>query len=258
LLPAPFSSEYNQRHRAVVSAALASDGLLARFADVESLPRRYGVGLDERVVEYPWTLAQRPHGRVLDAGSALNHAHILDRFLPSVADLHIVTLAPEPMSFPERGVSYAYADLRELPFPDESFDAILSISTLEHVGMDNSRYGAAPSRQEDPKDALQAALSELKRVLAPDGMFLATIPYGQREDHGWFRQFGHDDVEELVDALDARLHRLAVYSYSPRGWQLSSLDAARNQRYHDLPDPPAYEPDLAAAARAVVCLRAER
>ncbi len=239
-----------------MSAALASADLLARFEQAEPLPQRYGVGLDERVVEYPWVLGQRPHGRVLDAGSALNHAHVLDRFLPAVADLHIVTFAPEPVSFPERGVSYVYADLRELPFPDGSFDAIVSISTLEHVGMDNSRYGGSPSGRDDPKDALQAAVSELKRVLTPGGMFLATVPYGQPEDHGWFRQFGREDVGELIDALDLR--RLAVYSYSPRGWQLSSLEAARNERYHALSDPPAYEPDLAAAARAVVCLRAER
>jgi len=241
----------------VVSAALDSDKLLERFADARRLPRRYGVGLDERVVEYPWVLAQRPRGRVLDAGSALNHAHVLDRFLPATSALHVVTLAPEPVSFPERGVTYVYADLRDLPFPDDSFDAVVSISTLEHVGMDNSRYGAATPTGKDPRAALRAAVGELRRVLAPGGMFLVTAPYGRPEDHGWFRQFGPEDVDELVGLLGATDPRVAVYAHSSRGWRLSSLAAAANERYHALPDPPAYGRDQAAAARAVVCVRAD-
>ena len=80
------------------------------------LPRGFGIGMTERVVELPWLFAKRPSGIVLDAGSTLNHKPILDRILPTVTALHIVTLGPEKRSFPERGVSYLYADIRELPY----------------------------------------------------------------------------------------------------------------------------------------------
>src|SRR4051812_39028957 len=110
----PWTPDYTELHRDFVRAALDDDGVIARFRAGARLPRAYGVGLDERVVEYPWLCAHLPAGgRVLDAGSTLNHAHILDRFLTGVASLHIVTLSPEPISFPERGVSYIFADLRE-------------------------------------------------------------------------------------------------------------------------------------------------
>lgn len=227
-----------------------------RFAHARRLPRRYGVGLDERVVEYPWLFAQKPTGRVLDAGSTLNHAHILDRFLPMFADLHIVTLSPEAVAFTERGVSYLYADLRHLPFRDAYYDTIVSISTLEHVGMDNERYGVGDARGDDPRSGLPRAVHELKRVLSPGGVLLLSVPYGVAEDHGWFRQFDRIGVDELVAAIDPHHLDIQTYAYSRDGWQVSSLDEARHMRYHDLSTTRQAD-DLAAAARAVVCLRAE-
>ena len=88
------------------------------FARSARLPSGYGVGFDERVVEYPWLLPRVPGGKILDAGSALNHAHVLERFLPCLDELHIVTLGPESFTFEDPGVTYAYGDLRDLPYPD--------------------------------------------------------------------------------------------------------------------------------------------
>jgi SAM-dependent methyltransferase len=252
----PFSEEYHKRHRALVTEVLDSPDMIDRFSRPRRLPRGYGVGLDERVVEYPWLLAQRPSGKVLDAGSSLNHAHILDRFTPTFTSLHVVTLAPEGVSYPERGVSYVYADLRDLPFRDRYYDTVISVSTLEHVGMDNARYGVASSADEDPTQALREVVDELRRVLAPGGLFLATVPYGVEEDHGWFRQFDRAIVDKLADAMDPRELTVTVYEYSRRGWQTSSLAAAASARYQDSTIDKRATNDLAVAARAVVCLRA--
>jgi SAM-dependent methyltransferase len=255
---APFSEEYAERHRELVTELLHRNDILDRFARARRLPRAYGIGMDERMIEYPWLLAQNPRGRALDAGSALNHAHILDRFLPLFAELHIVTLAPEEAAFTGRGVSYVYADLRDLPFRDAYYDTIMSISTLEHVGMNNARYGVASSADKDPGDALRVAVDELKRVLSPGGLLLVTLPYGFEEDHGWFRQFDRDAVTELVDAIAPCEVTVSVYAYSRRGWQRSSLEAAADLHYHDVTLHNEYAEDLAAAARGVVCLRAQR
>jgi SAM-dependent methyltransferase len=256
-LPEPFSPEYTELHRAFVTEALQAHGMLKRFSGSRKLPRAYGIGLDERVVEYPWALAQQPSGRVLDAGSTLNHAHILDRFIPLASNLTIVTLAPEAAAFTERGVSYVYADLRDLPFRDALFETIVSISTLEHVGMQNARYGDSGSPIDDPHTALRESVVELKRVLAPHGVLLVTVPYGVAEDYGWFRQFDRAAIEELVDMICPRALDLAVYGYSRRGWQVSSLKEAADRHYHDVNTRAARGEDLAAAARGVVCLRAQ-
>jgi SAM-dependent methyltransferase len=54
----------------------------------------------------------------------------------------------------------AVADTRELPFPDRSFDVVVSLSTLDHF--------ATP-------EAIPEALAELARVLHPGGLLLLTL-----------------------------------------------------------------------------------
>src|SRR5207237_140956 len=58
------------------------------------------------------------------------------------------------------GLRSVIGDVRQLPFEDGSFDLVLCISTLEHVGRDNTVYGLA--REED-EEGLDAALRELRR-----------------------------------------------------------------------------------------------
>jgi SAM-dependent methyltransferase len=253
----PFSAEYAKGHRAFVAETLDSPEIVECFATSRTLPDNFGAALDERVVEYPWLLSRRPTGRVLDAGSTLNHAHILDRFLHLFTSLHIVTLAPEESAFTDRGVSYVYADLRDLPLRTGYYDTVVSISTLEHVGMDTTRYGARVGAEADPRPSLRAAVRELKRVLAAGGRLLITVPYGVPEDHGWLHQFDREGLDDLVADIDPREHDIAVYAYTADGWQSSSLPEAAGARYHDSTlHLRAAEEDLAAAARAVACIDA--
>ena len=215
------------------------------------LPQGYGVGFDERVVEFPWLFAQGLQGRTLDAGSALNHEHIVDRALRSVDELHIVTLEPEELAFTERRVSYVYGDLRELPYRDKYFDTVVCLSTLEHVGMKNARYGVNEPRADDPAREMSRAIAELARVSA--GPMLFSVPYGRREDHGWFRQFDRADLEALLDAAGGRAS-VTAFRYSADGWQTSDLSSSASASYRDFTTDPSPVEDLAAAARAVVCV----
>jgi SAM-dependent methyltransferase len=225
------------------------------FANARPLPQGFGIGFDERVIEYPWVLSHLPAGgRVLDAGSTLNHAHVLDAFLPRLEALHILTLTPEAVAFPERSVSYVYGDMRDIPYRDGFFDAIVAISSVEHVGMDNSRYGVRQPRADEPDRALRDAVEELLRVLRPTGTLLMTVPYGRSEDHGWFRQFGRDDAGRLTALFAPRRVHVDVYGYGARGWQRSSLEAATSASYHDHHVDRTTPRDRAAAARAVLCV----
>jgi SAM-dependent methyltransferase len=252
---AQWTEEYARGHTDLVSFLLDDEDARRLFAAGAELPRGFGVGYDERVVEYPWLLAQGPRGRALDAGSTLNHAHVLRPLLPQLDSLEIVTLAPEPDAFPELGVAYRFADLRDLPYEDGSFDTVVSLSTVEHVGMDTRVYGADEPRSEDPRAESGRAVRELRRVAAPGGTLLVSVPYGVPSDHGWFRQFDRRDVEELVAAAAPSSMSVEVYRYAADGWQLSSLDEAAAATYWDHHSDPARPADGAAAARAVACLR---
>jgi SAM-dependent methyltransferase len=210
----------------------------------EPLPTGYGVDGNERVVEIPWLLAQHPAGRVLDAGSALNHTEFLDLIQPRVRELHIVTFAYEGVAYVDRGISYLFSDLRHLPYADGYFDTVASISTLEHVGMVNSGYGNDAPRAMDPSMEMDLAVRELVRVLAPDGVLLVTFPYGRREDHETFRQLDGKDIERMVEVAGPSEAEISVFRYTHSGWASSDLEAAGGASYRE-----------GFGASAVACIR---
>jgi SAM-dependent methyltransferase len=246
----PGTLAYDANQRALVASLLDEEAWRRRFAAGAQLPPGLGAGYDERVVEYPWLFSRGLSGRVLDAGSVLNHRHVLERLLPAVADLKIVTLAPEPVAFTSLGVSYLYDDLRALPLRDDWFDEVVCLSTLEHVGMDNAVYGAVGPRDEDPRAEAARALRELLRVVKPGGRVHLSVPYGRREDHGWFRQLDREDVDDLLSRAGVGGHEETVFVYGSRGWRRGSSRRAAAATYNAAPQRAA---DGAVAARAVLC-----
>src|SRR5262249_39364081 len=152
----PWSDGYDEAKEQFLHEVLASDELMHLFASAGPLPDAFGLGFDERCVEYPWLLTHMPPGplRVLDAGSTLNHEFFLNRGVIAEKKLHILTLAPEEKCFWERGISYLFEDLREVPVRSEYYDVVACISTLEHVGCDNTFYTKNPNdhRENRPDD----------------------------------------------------------------------------------------------------------
>ena len=242
---------YVSRQRRTVTRGLSDPRILDAVRDGGELPAGYGTRMDERVVEFPWLPAMGPKGTVLDAGSTLNHDHVLDAFLPVVDALHIATFEPEPHAFTRRKVSYVYCDLRDLPYRDGVFHTVISSSTLDHVGADNTFYGASAPRAENLYAEVDRALAELRRVLTADGRMLVTVPYGIVEDRGWWRQFDREGVKRIARASGARSVQIAVYAYSKAGWKTSDLDAEAQARAYDERE---VDDDGAPAARAVACL----
>jgi SAM-dependent methyltransferase len=251
-----FLDEFARRYPAlkdeVLAEAMADPEIMERFRSGAELPPEFGLALDERLVEFPWVVAKAPSGDVLDAGSALNQRVALDRVLPLVRSLTITTFTPGAEE-EHPGPRYVAADLRELPFDDESFDTVVSVSTLEHVGMDNSEYGSTEPRSEDPDKEMGRALDELRRVLRPGGRVLLTVPYGRNEDHGWLRQFNRRGLRRLLDRSGLRVDELIVYRHSLAGWQVSGLWRASLARYRNFHARPQPQRDCASAARAVAC-----
>jgi hypothetical protein len=128
----PWSSGYHEAKIQLIGNLLADSPLLTLFREQSSLPEHYGVGFDERCIEYPWLLAHLEHGHqiVLDAGSALNHGYIVEHDLLRDKKVHILTLAPEGNCFWRQGISYLFDDLRHVPTRDVYYDTVVCISTL--------------------------------------------------------------------------------------------------------------------------------
>jgi hypothetical protein len=160
---------------------------------------RLGVSLEERVVEIPlaWEILQPDAPlHVLDAGAALAQDYIKDLMdRPNLTVTHF-TQTPDGICLDAREGrhSYVFGDLRQIDFQPETFDRVVCVSTLEHVGFNNARYGG--EIENSPRSFLDA-FRELLRVTKRTGQVMVSFPYGIPKTHEWFQVLGPRDVELL-------------------------------------------------------------
>jgi hypothetical protein len=252
----PWSPGYDVYRNAELARVVNDDALLATFRSGSTLPPAYGLGLDERIVEYPWVLSRIAAGpeHLLDAGSTLNYPYLLD--LPILNDKTIVILTLASRHLEARpNVSYLFDDLRHTLLRDAAFQTIVCISTLEHIGLDNTRLYTSDGRYaERDLSGYRPAILEMFRMLAPGGRLLLTVPFGRAEDHGWLQQFDAAGLDRIVETFGTEPAEQTYFRYDRRGWHLADADACTECSYFDVhgSGPPA--DDGTAAARAVACL----
>jgi SAM-dependent methyltransferase len=115
--------------------------------------------------------------------------------------------------------------VRELPFADGAFELAFCVSTLEHVGVDNSVYGVAGEHDDGGQER---ALRELHRVLGRGGRLLLTVPAGAKEDLGWQVQRPPGEWVELFERAGFLVYEDEVYELRDDGWHSTdSLPAVR-------------------------------
>jgi SAM-dependent methyltransferase len=137
-----------------------------------------------------WALLHRagvtPGVRVLDAGCGTGR-NVIE--FASLGEVHGVDSSPEAIGFcRRRGISgVVEGKLEQLPFADGEFGLVVATDVLEHV----------------PDDV--AAARELRRVAAPDGHLLVTVPayqwlWSQHDDaYHHFRRYTWRQLRTMLN-----------------------------------------------------------
>lgn len=252
----PWSIGYHTTKRRAIEVAIDADAVSAG----QELEPLFGVALDERVVEYAWVFGHLrragPVGRLLDAGSIFNHDYLLDRAPLKGSDLTIMTLAPEKHCFWHDGISYVFGDLRNSYFKDGAFDTIVCISTIEHVGLDNTLlYSADRERDERDERGYIAAAREFRRIIKPGGVCYISFPYGKRCNLGWYQVFDGAMVKQIIEAYAPSEHTIEYFGYSAQGWRRTAAADVQDAVPFDVHSGVGKGDDRAASSRAIACLR---
>jgi len=125
----------------------------------------------ERCVEYPFAyreLSVQPPATILIAGGARS---ALGYTLASLGyDVHVIDRDGYKLTHPN--LTAYQGDLRELPFQDDFFDAIVCVSVIEHVGHQDNTTDL-PER---------GAFDEFSRTLDPVGEIILTTPCAREPD----------------------------------------------------------------------------
>jgi ubiquinone/menaquinone biosynthesis C-methylase UbiE len=180
--------------------------------------------------------ALRPYGRVLDAGCGTG---LVTRLLTDATDVLAVDYSAESLSILARNpgalrcLQVKEADLRELPFPDGSFDCVLCANTLQHLTESDQRVAA----------------KELLRVLKPGGRYALSVHHYsvEKQRAGWIKEgkpgqagidyifrFTRDELRSLFP--NARIRAVGFPGIGPVAfaWELFGALAAKSGRGHML------------------------
>jgi SAM-dependent methyltransferase len=140
------------------------------------------IDVNERIIEIPWIFSRidlKKKGKVLDVG-----------WLESTVSFSLATAGFDVTGIDIRSSDITYphftavqGDICQNHFKNNSFDYVILLSTLEHIGLD-TLYGKADRVTSDVK-----AVEECLRVLKPGGKLLITTPIAKRRAQNSFMRW---------------------------------------------------------------------
>ena len=128
--------------------------------------------ISERIADYAYVhqnIGLDGKGRILDVGC---HGSKLPIELASLGyEVWGIDVEDYPLEHPN--FAFVQGDICQTPFPDDFFDCVTLVSTLEHIGL---------GRYKDPlySDGDKKAIDEIHRILNAGGKTIVTVPFGKR------------------------------------------------------------------------------
>lgn len=167
------------------------------------LARNCNVIFSERIIEYP--ILFRHLGKTSEKCRILDFGCVEDLLPIHLASLgyRVTGIDFRPYPFSHKNFDFIQGDILVWDPPTELFDKVISISTIEHVGL--SGYGDPVSKDGD-KIAVKKLLHSLKR----GGELILTVPAGKACIEGGMRIYDGASIRVLVPNIE-----LLHYYYKP-------------------------------------------
>lgn len=156
--------------------------------------------VNERIVELPWvlrTLAAFPGSRVLDFGCS-NSPLALEL---AALGHKVVGADLRPYGYAHPNLELVQGDFLQAQMPANSFDAVVAVSAVEHVGLEGV-YGG-PAHETGDRTIVRKFLE----VLKPGGALLLTVPFGLAGENPGYRVYDSSSLARLLDGFEVREKR---------------------------------------------------
>lgn len=145
--------------------------------------------VNERIVEIPFVLSAIEHSnrpkKILDFGCSRSWISL------ALASLGHKVHGIDLREFPFQHENFLFSKIDILDFHQKNFDYVISMSTLEHVGL--GAYG-----EEHDQQALGKVLEIINGLLKSNGTFLLTLPVGIPSIDLFEKSFSTEDILSIV------------------------------------------------------------
>ena len=196
------------------------------------------VGCSERIVEVPFVHRNLPYpfrGRVLDVG--YRESQVIYELSSLGFESWGIDIRPPLVKF--SGVEHVVGDICQYPFPAGHFDVVISLSTIEHIGL--LGYG---NLNYDPEGDLHA-LQGIHRALKPNGRLILTVPFGKRGQTVSSRFYDHESLLALLARARFEVETEDYWHQQGMRWMPTSWEVAEQT-----------DSLTTNVTRAVACIRA--
>jgi SAM-dependent methyltransferase len=175
-----------------------------------------------RLHEYRFALQHLKPYRILDVGCCESHfCLLLAECWLEVIGVDVQRCYPQyefkPYNTNYGSFKFICKDIRLLDLPDNYFDTVINVSTIEHIGL------VAYDQKLIDKDGDIKAMKNIRRMLKPNGVLIFTCPYG-KGGKSWLRVYNDERLKMLLEGFRIEIEEYRLYP----DWKLISKDVAKD------------------------------
>jgi SAM-dependent methyltransferase len=188
---------------------------LLPLINIQSIAYYWSSPLTERFTEYLWVVKHlKKHGNLLDIGCSES---IFAKSLAQNSSINVYGI--DIRDYENPNFQFFREDAKETHFDHNFFDQITAISSIEHFGLpvyDNSDLD---------KKADQKTMTEIKRILKPNGTLLLSLPFGLSPTK-WYRKYNPETLAILLNGF--KIDEIKYFVQTNYGWQETDSETAAN------------------------------